>query len=63
MEPEGRGVEKTAERVASWSVLLAKCYSDYQIKKNEFGVTCAHVGERTGAYRALMGKRDLMRSL
>jgi len=61
--PEGRGVEKSVERVASWSVLLAKYYSGYQIKKNELGVACAHVGERTGAYGVWVGKRDGKRSL
>jgi hypothetical protein len=61
--PEGRGVEKSVERVASWSVLLAKYYSSYQIKKNELGVACAHAGERTDAYRVLVGKRDGKRLL
>jgi hypothetical protein len=45
-------------------VLLTKCYSHYQIKKDEMGegghAVC--VGERRGAYMVLMGKPEGMRS-
>jgi hypothetical protein len=40
------------------SVLLTKYYSGVQIKKNDYGTACEYMGERRGAYRGLVGKRE-----
>jgi hypothetical protein len=39
-------------------VLLTKYYSGDQIKKNEVGGACRKYGERSGAYRVLLGKLE-----
>ena len=37
-------------------MLLTKCHSGDQLKKNEMGGACSTYGERRGAYRVLVGK-------
>jgi len=38
------GLEDIAGRRASWSVLLTKCYTGDEIRKNEMGGTCGTYG-------------------
>jgi hypothetical protein len=46
-----------------YSVLIAKYYSGNQIEKNEMGGACSTMGEKSGAYRILVGRPEGRRSL
>jgi hypothetical protein len=49
----------TTQRGVLCTALFTKYYSGDEIKKNEIGRACStHGGERKGAYRALVGKRQ-----
>ena len=43
--------------------VCTKCYLGDQIKKYEMGLACSMYGERRGAYKNLMGKRERKRPL
>jgi hypothetical protein len=44
-------------------LLITKYYSGDQIEKNEMGGACSTMGERSGAYRILVGTPDGRRPL
>ena len=56
-EQGDREMEKTAQRGASWSVLLTWYYPGAQTKKNEMGRVCGTV-EGEGAYNVLVTKHE-----
>jgi hypothetical protein len=58
-----RRVEKTTLQGASCFVRLNKHCSGDQIKKTRIGRVSSTYGERSGAYRILVGKPEGMRSL
>jgi hypothetical protein len=63
MRRGNRQIKKTTQQGALCSVPLTRFHSVDQVKKTEMSRTCSTCGERTVAYRVLVGKPEGRRLL